>query len=217
MLRVALVLRGGREYLPEHAQILARQVEKHLCADVICFTDVPVKGVDTVPLQFGWPGWWAKMEMFDPRVRGDLLYLDLDTVVLGDLGDIASVNRLTILRDFYRDGKRRPEGLGSGLMYLPEAERAEIWDKWIKAPAKYIAHYKLMGKGDQAFLEDWSMDRWARWQDLVPGQIASWKVNCMSDFGKHKGEIQIHRNVRVVCFHGRPRPWDTHQFAHLYR
>jgi hypothetical protein len=175
-----MVLRGGGEYLPHHAQVLAKQVEKHLCADVVCFSDVRVPGVDTIPLQFRWPGWWSKMELFNPQVRGDLLYLDLDTIVTGDMGDIANVGRLTILRDFYRDGKRKPEGLGSGLMYLPEADRADVWDKWIQSPAKFISHYRMMGKGDQAFLEDWSMDRWARWQDLVPGQVLSWKVHNLS-------------------------------------
>lgn len=203
-----MVLRGGGEYLPRHAQVLAKQVEKHLCADVVCYSDVPVPGVDVIPLQFKWPGWWAKMELFDPRVRGDLLYFDLDTIVVGDLGAIASVNRLTILRDFYRDGKRKPEGLGSGVMYLPEAERAEIWDKWIQQPEKYISHYRMMGKGDQAFLEDWSMERWARWQDLVPKQVMSWKV--------HELSAGIPPTCRVICFHGRPRPWRTERFAALY-
>lgn len=209
MLRVALVLRGGGEYLPHHAQVLAKQVEKRLCVDVVCYADVPVPGVDVIPMQFKWPGWWSKMELFDPRVRGDLLYLDLDTIVLGDLGDIASVNRLTILRDFYRDGKRNPEGLGSGLMYLPESDRADVWDKWIQSPEKFISHYRMMGKGDQAFLEDWSMERWARWQDLLPGQVLSWKVHRLAQEG-------IPASCRVICFHGRPRPWRTERFSSLY-
>ncbi len=208
MLRVALVLRGGGEFLPLHAQVLAKQVERYLCTDVVCLTDVKVAGVDTIPLTFGWPGWWAKMELFDPKLRGDLLYMDLDTVVVGDLADIASVNRLTILRDFYRDGKRRPEGLGSGLMFLPEQDRAEIWDKWIQRPAQYISHYRMMGKGDQAFLEDWSMTRWARWQDLVPNQVLSWKVHTC-----WKGTP---RSTRIICMHGNPRPWNTHRFKGLY-
>jgi hypothetical protein len=216
VLRVALVLRGGGEYLPHHAQVLAKQVERNLCTDVICLTDVAVPGVDTVPLTFGWPGWWAKMELFDPKLRGDLLYLDLDTVVLGDLSDIASVNRLTILRDFYRDGKRRPEGLGSGLMYLPEADRAEIWDQWIVKPERHISEFRLRGVGDQAFLERWSMDRWARWQDLVPGQIASWKANCLSRAKTNPQEVQIPPSARVLCFHGYPRPWQIQKFKDLY-
>nr|WP_145924153.1 hypothetical protein [Halomonas elongata] len=36
------------------------------------------------PLAHGWPGWWSKLELFRPH-GGDLLYLDLDTVVRGDL------------------------------------------------------------------------------------------------------------------------------------
>ena len=203
-----MVLRGGGEYLPLHAQVLARQVEKYLCTDVVCFSDVPVPGVEVIPLRLAWPTWWAKMELFNPREQGDFLYLDLDTAVLGDLSDIASVNRLTILRDFYRDGTRRPEGLGSGMMYLPESDRAEIWEKWHQAPAKFISHYRMAGKGDQAFLEDWSMTRWARWQDLVPGQVMSWKVHNLS--------AGLPKNLRVICFHGRPRPWRTERFAHLY-
>lgn len=208
MLRVALVLRGGGEFLPLHAQVLAKQVEKHLCTDVVCYADVPIKGVEVIPLQSKWPGWWAKMELFDPRIPGDLLYLDLDTVVVGDLGDIASVGRLTTLRDFYRNGKRRPEGLGSGLMYLPENERGEIWERWTGNPTRTIAHYRMMGKGDQAFLEDWSMTRWARWQDLVPEQIVSWKEHCRDG---------VPAAARVICMHGNPRPWRTRRFEHIYK
>ena len=203
-----MVLRGGKEYLPLHAQVLARQVEKHLCTDVVCYADVPVKGVDVIPLQSNWPGWWAKMELFDPRVPGDLLYLDLDTIVLGDLGDIASRTRLTILRDFYRDGVKRPEGLGSGIMYLPEADRGEIWDHWMGNPTRTISHYRMMGKGDQAFLEDWSLYRWDRWQDELPGQIVSYKRDCQEG---------IPRAARIVAFHGNPRPWRTKRFEHLYK
>src|SRR4029079_6492258 len=45
----------------------------------ICLSNVDIPGVETQPLRTGWPGWWAKLEMFDPsRDFGDrILYLDL--------------------------------------------------------------------------------------------------------------------------------------------
>lgn len=216
-MRVALVLRGGREYGAKHAQTLARQIEKHLFAEVLCLTDVAVPGVECVPLKTQWPGWWAKMELFDPAVTGDLLYLDLDTVVTGDLGEIASQKQLTCLRDFYRDGIRRPVGLGSGMMFLPEADRAEIWDAWRPKAETNISRFRLAGVGDQAWLESWSMDRWEMWQDVVPQQVVSWKVHCSPSGGKREGSvIGVPPGTRVICFHGKPRPWDVGQFKRLY-
>jgi hypothetical protein len=43
-------------------------------------------------LHNGWPGWWAKMELFDPtlQLEGRILYLDLDCVITGSLDDIVS-------------------------------------------------------------------------------------------------------------------------------
>jgi hypothetical protein len=205
-MRIVAVLRSGGEYLPKHAQALARQIEEHApFAQFQVVSDTPIDGVEVLPLEYKWPGWWSKMNLFAPAMRGDFLFMDLDTVIVGPLDDLERVNELTMLRDFYRDGKKLKEGLGSGLMFLPEAARAAVWDRWMSNPPWNM---RLYCRGDQHLLEAMWLNKAKRWQDLVPGQVVSWKVHCAAG---------VPPEARVVCMHGQPRPWSVGQFLHLYR
>lgn len=198
---------GAQEFGPRHVQALARQIEQYAPkARLECLTDMRIDGVRTIPLRENWPGWWAKMEMFHPDFPGDFLFIDLDAVIVGSLDDILANHQLTMLRDFYRDGKKLAEGLGSGLMYVPADARKGIWGVWKQQPQ---LNMRLYPGGDQRLMEKFWLRSSARWQDIVPGQIASWKVNCKNG--------AIPPGARIVMFHGKPRPWEVGQFQHLYR
>lgn len=145
--------------------------------------------------------------MFRPDLRGDFLFMDLDTVIVGPLDDFERVNKLTVLRDFYRDGKKLKEGLQSSLMFLPESARQGPWDDFMCNPALSMMMHRY--GGDQKLLEDHYINRAARWQDVLPGQVASWKVDCKNGI--------VPPGVNVVVFHGKPRPWAVGPFLHLYR
>lgn len=96
-LTVACVLWVGdfeqRRYTPAWVTRLRKQVAAHLSLPhrFVCLSNVDVEGVETLPLKTCYPGWWAKLEIFDPlRDLGDrVLYLDLDVFVTGDLTPIA--------------------------------------------------------------------------------------------------------------------------------
>ena len=183
------VLRSGGEYGPAHVQWLARQVP-----GLRCLSDVPVPGVDTLPLQYGWPGWWSKLELFRPDLAGDLLYLDLDTVVTGDLNPLEQVGTTTVLSDFYK-----PRLPASGLMFLAEADRAMVWQEWLRDPAGHMRRCRTREHwGDQGFLRDVLPAQ--RWQDVLPGAVVSYKVHCQQT---------LPPAAQVVCFHGKPRPWSV--------
>lgn len=189
---VTLVLRGGGEYKPEHVFRLAGQIEKCMPgAGITCLSDVDVP-CRRMPLQHGWPGWWSKMEIFS--TPGDTLYFDLDTTIVGSLEDVAAVDQLTIMRDVYR-----PDGLQSSMMFIPEAEKPEIWRSFIEKPDFWMRKYKR--GGDQAFLERFWLRRALRWQDVLPRQVVSYKVHC------RRG---VPDGARVVIHHGRPRPWEVY-------
>lgn len=147
------------------------------------------------------------MELFRPDFRGDFLFMDLDTVIAGPLDEFERVNSLTILRDFYRDGKKLKEGLQSSLMFLPESARQGPWDDFICNPALSMMMHRY--GGDQKLLEGHYINRAARWQNVVPGQVVSWKVDCKNGI--------VPPDARVICMHGKPRPWAVGQFLHLYR
>jgi len=60
----------------------------------VCLTDRPweIRGIDTIPIQNPRPlkGWWSKVRCFDAALmlRGRVLYLDLDTLIVGPLAPI---------------------------------------------------------------------------------------------------------------------------------
>jgi len=178
------VLRSGGDFGPEHVQWLARQVP-----GLICLSDVAVPGVETVPMVHRWPGWWSKMGAFDPSlIPGDVLLIDLDTVVL-EVPEMPA--HTTVLSDFYR-----PTLMGSGVMFLEEADRARVWPAWMRDPDGHMRRCRTrLWWGDQGFLQP-HIGRSPRWGS----EVRSYKVHCRSG---------VPAGTKVVCFHGKPRPWHV--------
>ena len=182
MVTKVCVLRSGGDYRPEHVQRLASMVP-----GIVCLSDVDVPGVECRPLMTDWQGWWSKMEAFGPSINGDMLLIDLDTTVFR-LPAMPSVT--TVLPDFYR-----PHLMGSGFMYVTEADRARCWEIFRANPKHHMARCTTREAwGDQGFLMPLigKSPRWGR-------TVVSYKVHCQ------KG---IPPGTEVICFHGKPRPWD---------
>lgn len=186
------VLRSGKEYGPRHVQWLARQVPGLVC---ITLDDVP--WVPTIRPRHDWPGWWSKLNLFDPElIPGDLLYLDLDTVVLGDLAPLERVGSTTMLSDFYH-----PQRPASGLMYIAQGDKAAVWSAWLKDPEAHMRRcVTTQCWGDQGFLAGVLTPK--RWQQILPGAVVSYKVHCRQS---------VPPDAVVVCFHGQPRPWSVNE------
>jgi hypothetical protein len=202
VLTVACVLRSGGEYTPAHVLALQGAVEKHLGPHrFVCLTDFYSDAfwgyVETIRLAHPWPGWWSKLGLLRPGLfTGRVLYLDLDTVIVGDLSDLAAyAGPFAMLTDFMR-----PVRPASGVMAWradSEPSRA-IWDAWVRDPAGHMAAHQ--GGGDQAFIRSVLGDGVDRLQDLYPGQCVSYKVHCKDG---------LPPGARVVSAHGRPKPWDA--------
>lgn len=159
-----------------------------LIKELVALTDVPVEGVQTIPLAHGWPGWWSKMEAFGPSLDGDVLLIDLDTLVRR-LPALPAVT--TVLPDFYR-----PQLMGSGFMFLTAADRSRCWAEWINDPSAHMRRCRTRERwGDQGFLQP-LIGGSVRWG----ANVVSWKVHCKAG---------IPPGTDVVCFHGKPRPWEV--------
>lgn len=177
------VMQSGGDFNESHVHRLAKQVP-----DLVCLSDVNIKGVKTIKLDNKWPSWWCKMNMFSPKLKGDLFYFDLDTLVI-KMPDIPT--ETTVLTDF---GDKNV--IGSGLMFLKEDDRVQVWEDWIKDPLSNMKAHVKWPAGDQGFLLKYYRNA-QRWQDIA--KVYSWKVHC------GKG---IPSDAEVICFHGKPRPWD---------
>lgn len=205
LLTVACVLKSGGAYDATWVERLQAGVARHLSAPYrfICLSDVEV-ACERIPLRHDWPGWWSKLEMF--RLEGPVLYLDLDTAVVGDLCDIAEQAtrpEFTALRGFYSEA-----WVGSGLMAWNIGLR-HLYEKFAAGADGYIAKYRT--RGDQAFIMDHEPNI-VRWQDRLPGQIVSYKAHVRArQNARESGDGAIPSNARVVCLHGVPKFYDMPQ------
>lgn len=195
---VACVLRSGGIYDPGWVARLRAGVARHLDWPhrFVALSDIEVPA-ERQALIHDWPGWWAKIELFRPGLwSGPVLFLDLDSLAVGPLGDIARAatrEDFVILRDFYR-----PAGWGSGLMaFRPSAATEHLYRAFAADPAAAMA---ACPGGDQHWIER-NLAAARLWQDLVPGQILSFKADCDPRAGPPD-------DARLICFHGRPKPCD---------
>ena len=215
MAKVVAVFRSGGDFLPHHVQVLRRAVFDNSPpgTEFLCLSDVEIPGVKTLPLFYNWPGFWAKMELFAPWMKGDFLFMDLDTVILGPIDDFLKPRPVTTF--------------GGALMWLPEEGRAEVWAAFHKDLKRIMREYG----GEDVFLRAmWAKQHTvprtfvdqvirerkmtAQWHEELPSQIT---------FRKYRGLLQpgcsVTRsgNERIVIFSGLPRPWHTKEFGYVWR
>lgn len=84
----------GQKYPQVYVERLRDMVARHLPVPfrfvVISdnLAEIPGAEIIRTPMTNDLPGWWAKMLLLSPEIRGkgDLAYIDLDTVVCGPLG-----------------------------------------------------------------------------------------------------------------------------------
>lgn len=211
MITVACVLKTGAfshpghvnktvEYTPAHVQWLKRQISEKLTVKYrfVCLSDVEIEGVETIPLRHGWPGWWSKMELFANFDRA--FYIDLDTVIVGNIDDIAtrSGDGFSALRNLSSPTSAR---IGSGVMQWT-GDYFYLYGKFLRDAAGHMAAYVRSDRwGDQGFIQD-HLPGWEFLQDRHPGAIVSYKFGMKAHGDPPPG-------CRIVCFHGKPKPHEV--------
>jgi hypothetical protein len=186
-------------YGPEHVLWLKEQVERHYAGtdlDFVVLSDVVIPGVNRIALRHDWPGWWSKMELF--RCFDSALYLDLDTVIIGDITEIvqADVEKLHALRDFSGKDSSR---MGSGILKWT-GDYTRLYSDFRRHAARHMQRYtRSTHWGDQGFIRDQVPDH-GYLQDLYPDRIISYKADVLD-------KPHPHPMPSIVCFHGEPKPW----------
>ena len=168
----------------------------HTEYECFCLTDDPASlppGVEALEPEPGIDGWWNKISLFKPntfRWGERVLFSDLDAMAIGDLSDIAAYKgKFAAIRDFYNHTH-----IQSALMAWEAGTVDHIWQGWNGSGKP-----QFDSRGDQAFIESMQSEA-DYWQDMLPGQVMSFK-DCRRLGG-------IPSSVRLVCFHGRPRPHE---------
>lgn len=206
MLTVACVLRteggsypgakqtGEDTYDAEYVARLQRVVQEHLDRPhrFVCLSDTEVP-CERIPLEHDWPGWWSKIELHRPEnFDGRVLYLDLDTSVVGSLEEIASYDgSFGMINDWIHDWHG-----ASGVMAWEHTERTcdLIYGEFLRStPEGAMASHR----GHQSWVN--GSVEWDPLREMYPGQIVSRWLEC---------EAGVPENARIVCWHGTPRPRD---------
>jgi hypothetical protein len=156
MINVVCLLRQGGKvgYDATWVEKLQRGVQRNLLLPhrFICFSDcdVPCERIELLP---GDHGFWSKLQLFRPGVlSGPTLFLDLDTVVCGNLDEV--ITRLQN-QPFVMWIEADKTIHSSALMYW-EGDHSRLWDLYQSLP---LSHWKTLYSGpplygDQAVISE---------------------------------------------------------------
>jgi hypothetical protein len=183
-----------RNYTAECVYRLEEMVEKHTqqLHRFVCLSNVSVPGVECIPLEHDWPGWWSKIELFRPGLFNDrVLYLDLDVTVVGSLDDLADhPHPFCAIPDY-----QYPLQINSSVMAWDAGIADHIYSRF-KPSVMTEMH------GDQNWIhrniEAVRFPR--RW-------CPSYKAHVLPNGGN------VPKDARVVVFHGSPKPWEVAPLA----
>lgn len=195
MLTVVCVLKSGGDFDQDYVYALQDGVEKHLTIPhkFVCYTDTPIKDMPIRLLSEDLPGWFSKFEVF--KEIGPALYLDLDTVVTGEIDSLG--------RDI--------EEAGEAFWMLEAFSPLRVWASGIMAwtgdwnwLVTHCRRYAGLYPTDQeciakALKDDGTTPRLIRRSYY---HIYSYKHHCLEG---------LPNGANIVCFHGKPRPRDVRE------
>jgi len=160
---VCVYTSGPYPYTADYVVRLQRMAQRGLrgrMARFVCLTDRPAElpGIETIVVASlagvtprNGEGYWQKVRLFDPALglQGRVLYLDLDTLVVGDLWPVVDYPDATrpatlaltedalvlasSLSDIDRFGRRLVRRFNSSVMVWDAGTHADLWHRWSPA------------------------------------------------------------------------------------
>jgi len=167
--------------------------------------------------------WWHKMFMFNNAITwydSDVLYLDLDTVIVNDIAHFWTHNpgKFMICQDFNRKFIRDYPVSNSSVMRFTPGKYHELYQEFDDDGGRLIRQFR----GDQDFItryfrtrsdNDWWPNNWCmsyKWEVLHGGtKHGGTSVEYPGDYLQPDEEWVIPTDCSIVVFHGKPDPYDT--------
>lgn len=158
MITITTVLKTSDRYTSKWVDIMLASLRRNL---TIPFEFVPISDY---PHAYPYhqfvqdnPGFWNKVELFRPGLwTGPVLFLDLDTVITGNLDIIIQACRGQKFL-MYRGNPNKDTSISypaSPVMYWEQCP-TELWQIWNSEPAEvWRKRYAGGSFGDQAFIRD---------------------------------------------------------------
>jgi hypothetical protein len=191
-----ICIKAGPKYHSEYANRLYRAVRRTgYQGNFYCLTD-DGSGLEpdiiALPVSPLCEGWWHKIYLFswDHGIEARLLYMDIDMVVTGSIEDFLSYEGP------FATGSRfnKPSEINSTIMSIPPGYGRGIWNTFLRYRSRVMRSFRL----DSEFVEAVNGPKTQRWQDMLPGQLVSYKKHVMGG--------PLPEGARVVSFHGKPDP-----------
>ena len=151
---------------------------------------------------------------------GDVLYLDLDTILIGDIAKFWDYKpgKFCICQDFNRKFIRDYPVSNSSVVRFNPKDHTAIYDYFEKNQHAVMKQFR----GDQDYITWWFKEREKHW--WVEDWAMSYKWEILHGGTKHGGtdirhpndylqpdkEWIIPDNCSIVVFHGKPDPMDTY-------
>lgn len=156
MLNVVCLLRQGGKvgYTAEWVDKLQRGVQRNLTQPhrFVCFSDCTVN-CERIELESGDYGFWSKMQMFKPGVLpGPTLYLDLDTVICGNIDQIIN----GIQHEQFVMWVEADKNIHSSAFMYWQGDHSNLWNTFISKPLSYWESLYSVPPlyGDQAIISE---------------------------------------------------------------
>jgi hypothetical protein len=193
-LTVACVLRSGGPYRPEHVAGIAAQVAHFLPgARMVCLSDVPVP-CERIAVTRSWPGWWAKIALFE-HLKGRTLYVDLDTVIVGDPSRLVTGEFLMIANWDY------PHLFASGVMSW-DGDYSHITRAFEPVAEQVMSAYVTLEQwGDQAFIAEQA------------GDVKGFPAAAVQSFRRLDRQAKPPCAAAIIAFNGNSLPWHGPRWA----
>lgn len=199
--------------------MLCRNLSRGVCMHVYTEQDRSVPDHMIKHVLTEWPGikgskksWWYKMQLFNTDLyQGQLLYLDLDTVIVGNLDWITQLSQAHFwaIRDFKTLWQPKFQGINSSVMYWHTEKFKTVWQEFSKHDvprlcAKYHGDQEYLSSvlkpTQRRFFPEKSAQSW-RWQAFDGG------IDPYTRRHQHPGlGTQIDPATSLLIFHGQPKP-----------
>lgn len=100
-MKIVCVYKSGGDFDVRYVRALKAALTKFCPVpfDLYCLTDLSYEVeayAKAIPLRHDWPGWWSKLELFNPELpfnqdNDSVLYFDLDVLILRDIFKLISL------------------------------------------------------------------------------------------------------------------------------
>lgn len=189
MITVACCYKYGDGFTPEYVDKLQENVEQHLNTDYEFVVVTPSRNLPPKA-----KGFWIKLELFKKdRFNGPIVYLDLDTIIVGEVTEIFTYpHKFTMGTDWQKHtGPNSTFMAWDGTQDLSHLDVPFDW--------QIMNRYTRGGRwGDQWFVFE-KVGLPITWLDtLFPGALVSYKFTV--------SRVGLPSSAKIVAFHGSPRP-----------